>query len=252
MKIKFLGTSAGWPLPRLGCNDEICSSKDPKDTRTRSQALINDILLLDAGPDTYAHLRTVGPTKIKAVAISHEHSDHTFGLWDLSHIYTEKGRLKPKIFINEKTLSKIRFIFYQNQFEIVLAKPNTQIKFENLYLTFLPVQHIKDSSFAILVEEKGKSFLWAPDFTSFSKEAMNKAHRTSVIAMDGSELKIQTHTSHQTIMEGINLGKQFKTSKIYFTHLGHRVLPHKKLDDLVKKVGGKNFNVAYDGLEIRI
>jgi len=252
MKIKFLGTGAGWPLPRLGCKDEICSSKDPRDIRTRSQALINDILLLDAGPDTYSHLQTVDPTKIKAAAITHEHSDHTFGLWDLSHIYSERGRLKLKIFINKKTLSKIKFAFYPNQFEIVVVKPNIPIKFENLYLTFLPVQHTKDSSFAILVEEKDKNFLWAPDFTSFSKEAMDKARRTSSIAMDGSELKIQTHTSHQTIMEGVTLGKQFKNSKIYFTHLGHRVLPHKQLEDLVKKIGGDNFNIAYDGLEIEI
>jgi phosphoribosyl 1,2-cyclic phosphate phosphodiesterase len=233
MKIRFLGTSAGWPLPRLGCRDDVCSSKDPRDTRTRSQALINDILLLDAGPDTYSHLRTVDPTKIKAAAITHEHSDHTFGLWDLSHIYSENGKLKLKLFINKKTLSKIRFVFYPNQFEIVIVEPNTPIKFENLYLTFL-------------------SFLWVPDFISFSKEAMDKARKASIIAMDGSELKIQTHTSHQTIMEGINLGKQFKNSQIYFTHLGHRVLPHRELEELVRKTGGKNFNIAYDGLEIKI
>jgi phosphoribosyl 1,2-cyclic phosphate phosphodiesterase len=252
MKIRFLGTSAGWPLPRLGCRDDVCSSKDPRDTRTRSQALINDILLLDAGPDTYSHLRTVDPTKIKAAAITHEHSDHTFGLWDLSHIYSENGKLKLKLFINKKTLSKIRFVFYPNQFEIVIVEPNTPIKFENLYLTFLPVQHTKETSFAIFVEEKDKSFLWVPDFISFSKEAMDKARKASIIAMDGSELKIQTHTSHQTIMEGINLGKQFKNSQIYFTHLGHRVLPHRELEELVRKTGGKNFNIAYDGLEIKI
>ena len=70
MKIKFLGTAAGWPLPRLGCNCQICISKDPKDTRTRTQILINDYLLLDAGYDTYLHLKNnIQASKLKACAI---------------------------------------------------------------------------------------------------------------------------------------------------------------------------------------
>src|SRR3989344_9003848 len=113
MKVKFLGTSAVWPLPRLGCNCELCSSVDPKDTRTRTQLLVNDTILLDAGPDTYHHLlsynrhprpsvipakagieispsgdrilnqvendKRVDPTKIKAILISHAHLDHIQG-----------------------------------------------------------------------------------------------------------------------------------------------------------------------------
>ena len=47
MKIKFLGTSAGWPLPRLGCKCNICASKNSKDRRTRSQLLVNDSILLE-------------------------------------------------------------------------------------------------------------------------------------------------------------------------------------------------------------
>ena len=79
MKIKFLGTGAGWPLPRLGCKDKLCSSTDPRDKRTRSQALVNDRLLLDIGPDTYLHLNQPGvhPTYIKYAAITHEHPEHT-------------------------------------------------------------------------------------------------------------------------------------------------------------------------------
>jgi len=45
MKILFLGTSAGWPLPRLGCQCEICQSKDPLDTRLRPSVLVNDKIL---------------------------------------------------------------------------------------------------------------------------------------------------------------------------------------------------------------
>ena len=105
MKILFLGTSAGWPLPRLGCKCELCSSKDFKDTRTRTSILLNGTLLLDVGPDTYHHLVNIDSKKIKYAAITHEHPDHTSGLWDLGHIYNSK---KITIIINPNTFKKIR------------------------------------------------------------------------------------------------------------------------------------------------
>ena len=120
MKIKFLGTSAGWPLPRLGCKCELCSSKDPKDTRARTQILLNDSILLDAGPDTYRHLigdsspamrdqndnGGIDPTKIKAVLISHAHLDHIMGFWDLTHIYN--GYKPIDVYVTLPVLTEIR------------------------------------------------------------------------------------------------------------------------------------------------
>ncbi|OGY22270.1 MAG: hypothetical protein A2126_03500 [Candidatus Woykebacteria bacterium GWB1_45_5] len=251
MKIKFLGTSAGWPLPRLGCSDEICTSKDQEDRRTRSQALINEVLLLDLGPDTYQHLSQpqVDPTKIKYAAISHEHPDHTFGLWDLSHIYSKGGRDRIKIIINDKTLAKIRFMFFPGEYEIIKTQVESEIEVNNLKVSLLPVHHTKDSSFGVLVKEGVKGLFWAPDFKSLPTETARKLRNIDLVAIDGSELKIKT-PSHETIEEGIQLGKEIQARKVYFIHIGHRTLPHQRLETFVKKIGGKNFHIAHDGLEV--
>src|SRR3990167_505768 len=114
MKIKFLGTSAGWPLPRLGCKCEICSSADPKDKRTRTQILIDDTVLLDAGPDTYNHLIPLDVAhQLKAVLISHAHPDHILGLWDLPHIYgrEENNIDKIHLYVTQPVLNGIRRVF---------------------------------------------------------------------------------------------------------------------------------------------
>ena len=253
MKIKFLGTSAGWPLPRLGCRDEVCSSKDPRDTRTRSQALVNEVLLLDLGPDTYQHLKQPGidPTKIRYAAISHEHPDHTFGLWDLSHTYTKEGRQKIKILINPKTLAKIRFMFFPNEYDILPTLAGTEIELDSLRLTFLPVNHTKDSTFGVLVKEGNKRFFWAPDFKSLPTETIAKVKGADLAAIDGSELRIKT-PSHETIEEGTELGKTLQAKNVYFVHIGHRTLPHRQLETFVRKIGGKNFHIPYDSLEIEI
>lgn len=252
MKIKFLGTSAGWPLPRLGCYCRICVSKNPKDIRTRSQAIVNETLLLDVGPDTYQHLNNqrVDTNKIEYAAITHEHPDHTLGLWDLSHIYSGKGRKKVKVIVNKTTLSKIRFMFFPREYEIVEAESFQDIKLDKLKVQLLPVNHTKESSFGILVKEGSKSFFWAPDFKSLPPKTVKSLKGVTMIAIDGSELKIKT-PGHQSINEGIGLSKQL-SSKVFFTHLGHRTLPHKELEEYVKKEGGQNFFVSFDNLEIEI
>jgi len=249
MRIKFLGTSAGWPLPRLGCECKICSSKDPRDKRTRSQLLVNDILLLDIGPDTYLHLSDskIDPLKIKYAAITHEHSDHTFGLWDLGHIYNSQ---KINIILAEPTYKKISRLFFYNEYKVTKIKAGEGAKINNLIIILLPVNHT-DSSFGILVKEKNKSIFYAPDFKFVTDTTIKRISGLDLAVLDGSELKIATPT-HQPIQENFKLGKKLKAKKVYFTHLGHRTLPHQQLQEYVQKEGGSNFHIPHDGLEIKL
>ncbi|OGG95782.1 hypothetical protein A2V95_02860 [Candidatus Kuenenbacteria bacterium RBG_16_41_7] len=249
MKIKFLGTSAGWPLPRLGCKDEICSSTEPKDRRTRSQALINDVLLLDVGPDTYFHLSqpNIDTTKIKYAAITHEHPDHTSGLWDLGHIYNSKP---IKVIVHPSTFQKIKKLFFYKEFEILETEAGSPVKVNGLEVSLLPVNHT-GSSFRILVKEGNKRLFWAPDFKSLPIETIEILKSVDLIAMDGSELRIKT-PSHQTIEEGVKLGKLLDAKKTYFIHIGHRALPHEKFEIFLKRKGGPRFQVAYDRLQVEL
>jgi len=249
MKIKFLGTSAGWPLPRLGCLDKICNSKDSRDTRTRSQVLVNNKLLLDIGPDTYFHLSQKGidPTKISHAAITHEHPDHTFGLWDLGHIYNGQ---KIKILVHEATYKKIKQLFFYKEYDVIQIKGQTALEKSVLKVSFLPVNHTKDSSFGILIEQNGKQFFWAPDFKSLPESTKEILKNVDLLAMDGSELKVRT-PSHQTIEEGIKLAKNLKAKEVYFVHIGHRTFPHDELETFVQKEG-KQFHIAFDALELKL
>jgi phosphoribosyl 1,2-cyclic phosphate phosphodiesterase len=251
MKIKFLGTSAGWPLPRLGCNCEICSSTDPKDKRSRTQLLINGILLLDIGPETYYHLTTEGvdPRKIKYAAISHEHPDHTSGIWDIGHIY---GAEKIKILVHELTYRKISRLFFTKKYEVIKIASNRSLEANGLELSFLPVDHT-DSSFGILIADliSNKKVFYAPDFKSLPETTIKQAANVDIAVLDGSELKINIPT-HKPITEIIKLNKKMVAKNVYFVHIGHRTLPHKELESFVSKRGGKNFHVAYDNLELEI
>lgn len=83
MKITYYGTAAGEGWPGVFCQCPLCQSArrmGGKNIRTRSQALINDDLLLDLPPDNQLHSLCYGLDlgKVRALLITHSHSDHFY------------------------------------------------------------------------------------------------------------------------------------------------------------------------------
>lgn len=83
MKIKYLGTAAYEGVPSLFCKCEVCQrarARGGRNIRTRSQAIINDELLMDFPPDTVWHSIQYGLdwTRISDCLITHSHSDHLY------------------------------------------------------------------------------------------------------------------------------------------------------------------------------
>lgn len=81
MKIKYLGTGAFEGMPALFCGCEVCKrarAAGGKNIRSRSQALVNDELLLDFNADTCMHFQRYGLDlgKVRACLITHSHCDH--------------------------------------------------------------------------------------------------------------------------------------------------------------------------------
>lgn len=82
MHLKFLGTSSGLGIPRVGCECPQCQSKDPRDRRTRSTLLVDNKILIDCGPDI---IRQIQSSKLKVqklthAIITHQHFDHIGGI----------------------------------------------------------------------------------------------------------------------------------------------------------------------------
>lgn len=232
MRIKFLGTSAGWPLPRLGCRCEICTSIDPKDKRTRSQILIDETILCDAGPETYQHLVGCDPTKIRVCIITHKHHDHLAGLWDLQKIYN-----------------------LAQPIQIIKAKGKLErFKINSFSLTLFLVKHSESiPTCGILIEKDGKKVVYAPDFREMSKKSSEMVRGAKVLIIGGSSLTEKGRAKgHQTIEEGIILAKNLKAKAVYFVHIGHKTDKHKFLERYLRQKAGHNFHIAFDGQELLI
>lgn len=114
MKITYLGTAATEGFPALFCNCKYCKEGRElggKNIRTRSQALINDDLLIDFPADTYSHFLQNGieGDKIKYLFITHSHSDHfyTNDLFIRSGVFAHDMRTPTlKMFCSQVTYKK--------------------------------------------------------------------------------------------------------------------------------------------------
>lgn len=83
MKLTYFGTAAAEGVPAIFCNCELCQQAKKnggKDIRTRSQALVDERLLLDFPGDSYLHFLKYGYdlANIEQLLVTHGHADHFY------------------------------------------------------------------------------------------------------------------------------------------------------------------------------
>ena len=254
MNILFLGTSSGWPLPRLGCKCDICASQDQKDRRLRPSLLINKSILIDASPDIYHQFEkyNIDPTEITHILITHAHHDHISGLYDLSHIYNV--RRKIELIASQGTMNALRRKMGPSLFRF----RNREIKpFEknqigsNLYFWFVPVIHTIEA-YAIKIKQS-RPFVYAPEFRKILPSSKKYLGNIDLAIIDGSSKTFRGQAKgHETIEEGLRLGKELAAKKVLFTNIGHITDGHEALVNFVKENGSHKFGIAFDGLEIKV
>lgn len=74
MQLTFLGTGTSNGVPVIGCHCAVCDSKDPRDHRLRTAALLETAstrILIDCGPDIRQQLMPQTFRKIDAVLLTH-------------------------------------------------------------------------------------------------------------------------------------------------------------------------------------
>lgn len=88
MKLQYLGTAAAEAWPALFCECESCKkarAAGGRNIRSRSQAIIDDRLLIDFPADTYMHCiqHGIDITRVENMIVTHAHSDHWYpaDLW---------------------------------------------------------------------------------------------------------------------------------------------------------------------------
>ena len=273
MKIKFLGTAAAEGIPALYCQCDTCKDawlNKGKNIRTRAQAMIDDRLLIDFGPDTYAHTLNyqIPLDMIHHVLITHKHSDHFYPN-DLLfrrpgyaskvdagplHVYGCTPAYEAVYKIEERE----NMSDYLKAHEI---SPLQSFEILDYKVTPLPAHHDSRAGAVIyLLQTKEKSMLYAHDTGYFKNETWDYLATLDkpldLISLDCTACLLtgwrDGHLSFDCFLEVVDRLKQMKVVDEHtivianhFSHNGHT--NHQTMQDEASKY---NVLVSYDGMEV--
>lgn len=270
MKITYLGTAAAEGFPAVFCNCEYCNQArilGGKNIRTRSQAIINDDLLIDLPADTYSHFLANGilGDRIKYLFITHSHSDHFYP----KELAMRRGAFAHniqvpilKVYCGWGTYNKLCAEFKEtNGFEIILLKEYEKIVVEGYEVIPLPARHFKGDNALFFIIKGDKTILYAHDTGFFYDEVFDYIKKEHLyfdfISLDCTnvDIPISDEGTHMGIENIERLTEKLtdisaiddKTVK-YINHFSHNANPLHHL--LEKRVENLNFNVSHDGLQI--
>lgn len=278
MKLTYLGTAAAEGWPATFCTCQVCRDArrlGGKNIRTRSQALVNEDLLLDLCPDTYAHTLHQGKdlSAAKYLLVTHHHTDHfypaellirgggyahnmvsqTLDIYCNTHVrdyfYKAAGHeLEPEI---EAGL----FFHILRPFETVQVGPYR--------VTPLPARHMRpeDDAFFYLIEEGEKSLLYAHDTGRFYPEVFDflaeRRKPLTLVSLDctSGPLENGPQGGHMGVPDNIvvkqtllSLGAADENTTFILNHFSHNGgMLYDELKELARNHG---MTPTFDGMEV--
>ena len=273
MKLTYLGTAAAEGMPGVFCNCEYCKEArrlGGKNIRTRSQAIINDDLLIDLPADTYSHFlnNNIEGDKIKYLLVTHSHQDHFYpdDLRMRRDVYAHDMRVdKLQVYCGEGTADKIdkSDILEFGTIECNLLKPFDKVDIGGYTVTALPARHYHGDGALFYIIEGEKTILYAHDTGYFYDEVFEYIKENKIVFDLASfdctnvDIPINDEGSHMGI-ENINrvvgllreMGAVTDETKMVINHFSHNGAPlHHKLEE---RVGEYGYIVSYDGMSVEL
>ena len=281
MEFTYLGTAAAEGWPAVFCRCKYCLEAQRlggKNIRTRSQAIINDDLLIDLPPDTYLHklAHNLDLTRVKYLLLTHCHMDHFY-----PQELTVRGScysvdmVSPDLEIycaeesfalfnrctgweiDRESLSRLHFHILK-AFEPVQAGPYT--------ITPLPANHMdmRHEPFIYhITDEAGVSVFYLHDSGYYSPAVWDyfKAQKKSadLISFDTTCGEEDTHGmgSHMGFPDVVRVRNEMREIGLvdahtrcvlnHFSHDGH--LLHHELEALA---GPEQLEVSFDGKKLQL
>lgn len=273
MKIKYLGTGASEGIPALFCRCPICEEarrRGGRELRSRSQAIIDDKLLIDFPADSYLHIQKYNMdfSSIKNLLITHSHDDHFYPFdllmrlpayghnmgTDVLHIYGnhEVGEYLKEAAERFSVPEIWDFIEYHE------VKAFQKLQIDNYTIYPLPARHMKNENALIyFIESEGKSILYGNDTGVFYDEIWDflEDKKIDCVSLDCTMGKYPVDPVHMGFANDLEIrdkllhmgcaGKETKWICVHFSHNGGMLY-----EEMKEWAGTENFETAWDGMEV--
>ncbi|MEE1013537.1 MAG: MBL fold metallo-hydrolase [Clostridia bacterium] len=276
MKIKYLGTSAAEGIPTIGCSCPMCQkarAQRGRYIRTRSQALVNEDLMLDFNADAHLHLlhHDINMQAVDSILITHPHWDHFVPreLLLLRPKFSTTQRKKPwtvcggsSVIEQVSDMSQESLPWLQTR-ELTAFHP---VQIGNYVVCALEAAHgtgLEDGYFIYAIGQADKQLLYCHDTDGFTESVWQYFAETKprfdLISLDctrGNETDL--YQGHMNI-EKCKLLRQRLQEEGYadndtifvLNHFSHNGVSA-DYDEMCQVAEPQGFVVSYDGLEIEI
>ncbi len=270
MKIKYLGTAAAEGVPGLFCNCPVCMHArlhKGRNIRTRSQAIVDDTLLIDFPCDTYLHVLRdeINLRDIHELIITHAHGDHLYpaDLYNRTPGYSDVPRGNVlHIYGMPAAQAKIEPWIEGDSpaFDFTLIEPFKPFYAGKYKVTPLKANHDPKSTPVIyIIEKDGKSLLYGNDTGYFFDETWDYLEKSGIVfdlvSLDSTMGFKESRNGHmgvscvrEVVARMKDMGLIAPHTKVVAQHFTHNA--NGTYEDFRKFYDNLGIITAYDSLEI--
>jgi phosphoribosyl 1,2-cyclic phosphate phosphodiesterase len=258
LSVTLLGTGTSTGVPVLGCDCDVCTSEDPRDTRTRCACYVEAGemgILIDTGPDFRHQALREGIDRIDAVCYTHHHFDHVVGIDDLRPFFFENKRAIP-CYTHAETATRLRrnydYIVGDDPYpgaanldvEVVDGPFEVPSRYDDA--TPVPVDPVRLHHGDMLVYgyRLGR-FAYLTDASAIPEASFEQLQGIDVLVLDA--LRTRPHPTHFSFDEAVAAARRIGAQETYFVHMTHAVR-HAEAEAALPD----DIHLAYDGLTLEV
>jgi len=215
-------------------------------------------LLIDTSPDLRQQLLREQIGLVHAVAYTHEHADHLFGLDDLRlmQFYLDGPvTLWCELAVEKRVRRSFDYAFFtlpnqhrgaipQLQFQQIGPVNEGWAPFDVLGATITAVRQEHGPNFQTLGFRVG-DVAYCTDVNHMPEASKQHLQGLEVLILDA--LRPEKHTTHFSVEQALELVEELSPRKAYFTHMSHE-LEHEATNASLPP----GVELAYDGLRIEL
>lgn len=254
MTVTFLGTGTSQGIPVITCNCKVCTSADRRDKRLRSSVLIgvaDSTIVIDTGPDFRYQMLRAQVKQLDAVLYTHEHKDHIAGLDDVRPFnFAQQGAVDiyGTYAVHQALKREFYYAFSDQKYpgvpqlhmhEITTAPFSVGGKVQ---VTPIQVMHFKMPVLGFRIG----NFTYITDAKTIDEESISRIKGSDVVVINA--LQRESHISHFTLDEAVDMAQLIGAGTTYFTHISHRLGKHEE----VSRELPDGILLAYDGLQLEL